>query len=154
MQFSKHRNRNQIEKSKHPVSSSSPGVSALVMSVVRVGWPDFFELIGRQPYAEQLSAKNTKPRLHFARFTIIGQQKIRKMVYSSSLQATRSQPSRVPLGCGGRGNLDEQMINLQQLWDAIMSIWIISGEYFQHNVKSVQWGIMGVLKAIGLFVCN
>lgn len=97
------------------MSTSSPGVSALVMSVVRVGWPDFFELIGRQQYAEQLSAKNTKPRLHFARFTIIGQQKIRKMVYSSSLQATTSQSSRVPLGCGGRGNLDEQMINLQQL---------------------------------------
>lgn len=106
MQFSKHRNRNHIglfqcfihtaiiislvysecsDKEKASESSSSLGVSASVMSVVRGEWPDCFQLIGRQKYAEVLSAKNTKLGLHFEWFTIIGQQKIRNMVYSSSL---------------------------------------------------------------------
>ncbi len=44
---------------------------------------------------------------------------------------TRSQSNRAPLACGGTG--DSHHANLQQLRDAIMSIWTkISEECFQH----------------------
>ncbi len=47
-------------------------------------------------------------------------------------------------------NMDVQPTNLQQLCDAIMSIWTkISEECFQHLVKSVPWRIKAVLKAKG-----
>ncbi len=44
--------------------------------------------------------------------------------------------------------MDVQPINLQQLRDAIMSIWTkISEECFQHLVESLSWRIKAVLKA-------
>ncbi len=56
---------------------------------------------------------------------------------------TRSQFSRVPLGCGGW--------NLQQLRDAIMSIWTkIFEECFQHLVESMPRRIKAVLKTKGV----
>ncbi len=46
--------------------------------------------------------------------------------------------------------MDVQPTNLQQLRDAIMSIWIkISEEYFQHLVESMPQRIKAVLKANG-----
>ncbi len=46
--------------------------------------------------------------------------------------------------------MDEQLTNLQQLRDAIMSIWTkISEEYFQHLVESMPRRIKTVLKAKG-----
>ncbi len=46
--------------------------------------------------------------------------------------------------------VDVQPTNLQQLRDAIMSIWTnISEEYFQHLVESMPWRIKAVLKAEG-----
>ncbi len=46
--------------------------------------------------------------------------------------------------------MDVQLTNLQQLRDAIMSIWTkISEEYFQHLVESMPWRIKAVLKAKG-----
>ncbi len=54
--------------------------------------------------------------------------------------------------------MDVQPTNLQQLRDAIMSIWTkISEEYFQHLVKSMPRRIQAVLKAKGcptLFFCS
>ncbi len=44
--------------------------------------------------------------------------------------------------------MDVQLTNLQQLRDAIMSIWTkISEECFQHLVESMPWRIKAVLKA-------
>ncbi len=66
---------------------------------------------------------------------------------------TRSQSNRAPLGCGGTGDSrhDVQPTNLQQLRDAIMSIWTkISEEYFQHLVESMPRRIKTVLKAKGV----
>ncbi len=66
---------------------------------------------------------------------------------------TRPQSNRAPLGCGGTGEIhimDVQPTNLQQLRDAIMSIWIkISEECFQHLVESMPRRIKAVLKAKG-----
>ncbi len=65
---------------------------------------------------------------------------------------TRSQSNRAPLGCGGMGEciMDVQPTNLQQLRDAIMSIWTkISEECFQHLVESMPQSIKAVLKAKG-----
>ncbi len=69
---------------------------------------------------------------------------------------TRSQSNRAPLGCGGTGYsrsiniLVVQPTNLQQLCDAIMSIWTkISEECFQHLVESMPRRIKAVLKAKG-----
>ncbi len=46
--------------------------------------------------------------------------------------------------------MDVQPTNLQQLCDAIMSIWTkISEEYFQHLVESMQQRNKAVLKAKG-----
>ncbi len=46
--------------------------------------------------------------------------------------------------------MDVQPTNLQQLCDAIMSIWTkISEECFQHLVESLSWRIKAVLKAKG-----
>ncbi len=46
--------------------------------------------------------------------------------------------------------MDVQPTNLQQLCDAIMSIWTkISEECFQHLVESMPWRIKAVLKAKG-----
>ncbi len=46
--------------------------------------------------------------------------------------------------------MDVQLINLQQLCDAIMSIWTkISEGCFQHLVESMTWRIKAVLKAEG-----
>ncbi len=46
--------------------------------------------------------------------------------------------------------MDVQPANLQQLRDAIMSIWTkISEEYFQHLVESMPRRIKAVLKAKG-----
>ncbi len=46
--------------------------------------------------------------------------------------------------------IDVQLTNLQQLRDAIMSIWTkISEEYFQHLVESTTRRIKAVLKAKG-----
>ncbi len=46
--------------------------------------------------------------------------------------------------------MDVQPTNLQQLCDAIMSIWTkISEEYFQHLVESMPRRIKEVLKAKG-----
>jgi len=46
--------------------------------------------------------------------------------------------------------MDEQTIHLQQLCDAIMSIWTkISEECFQHNVKATLESIKGVLETKG-----
>ncbi len=46
--------------------------------------------------------------------------------------------------------MDVQLTNLQQLCDAIMSIWTkISEEFFQHIVESIQRRINAVLKAKG-----
>ncbi len=47
--------------------------------------------------------------------------------------------------------MDVQTTNLQQLCDAIISIWTkISEECFQHLVKSVSWRIKAVLKTKGV----
>lgn len=47
--------------------------------------------------------------------------------------------------------MDVQLTNLQQLHDAIMSIWTkVSEECFQHLVESVQQRIKAVLKAKGI----
>ncbi len=89
---------------------------------------------------------------------------------------TRSQSNRAPLGCGGTGDLHHgsaadksfcqisktkilairylnyniYYINLQQLLDAIMSIWTkISEEFFQHLVEYMPRRIKAVLKAKG-----
>ncbi len=65
---------------------------------------------------------------------------------------TRSQSNRAPLGCGGTEIriMDVQPTNLQQLRDAIMSIWTkISEECFQHLVESMPRRIKAVLKAKG-----
>ncbi len=46
--------------------------------------------------------------------------------------------------------MDVQPTNLQQLCDAIMSIWTkISEEYFQHLVESMPQKLKAVLKAKG-----
>ncbi len=46
--------------------------------------------------------------------------------------------------------MDVQPTNLQQLRDAIMSIWTkISKEFFQHFIESMQRMIKAVLKAKG-----
>ncbi len=46
--------------------------------------------------------------------------------------------------------MDVQPTNLQQLCDAIMSIWTkISEECFQHLVESMPWRIKAVLNAKG-----
>ncbi len=46
--------------------------------------------------------------------------------------------------------MDVQLTNLQQLCDAIMSIWTkISEECFQHLVESMAWRIKAVLKKKG-----
>ncbi len=46
--------------------------------------------------------------------------------------------------------MDVQLTNLQQLRDAIMSMWIkMSKECFQHLVESMPWEIKAVLKAKG-----
>ncbi len=53
---------------------------------------------------------------------------------------TTSQSNRAPLGCGGTEIriMDVQPTNLQQLRDAIMSIWTkISEECLQHLVESM-----------------
>ncbi len=62
----------------------------------------------------------------------------------------RSQSNRAPLRCGGTGDriMDVQLTNLQQLRDAIMSIWTkFSEECFQHLVESMPRRIKAVLKA-------
>ncbi len=62
---------------------------------------------------------------------------------------TRSQSNRAPLGCCEREIhiMDVQPTNLQQLCDAIMSIWTkISDECFQHLVESMPRRIKAVLK--------
>ncbi len=62
---------------------------------------------------------------------------------------TRSQSNRAPLGCGGMEDshhgLDLQLTYLQQLRDAIMSIWTkISEECFQHLVESMPMKNLGI----------
>ncbi len=48
--------------------------------------------------------------------------------------------------------MDVQLTNLQQLHDAIMSIWTrISEECFQHLVESMPRRIKAVLKVKGVF---
>ncbi len=62
---------------------------------------------------------------------------------------TKSQSNRAPLGCGEREIhiMDVQPTNLQQLCDAIMSIWTkISEECLQHLVESMPRRIKTVLK--------
>ncbi len=64
---------------------------------------------------------------------------------------TRSQSNRAPLGCGEIRIMDVQPTNLQQLRDAIMSIWTkISGDCFRHLVESISQRIKAVLKAKGV----
>ncbi len=66
---------------------------------------------------------------------------------------TRSQSNRAPLGCGGTGDSHHGCAaeNLQQLCDAIMSIWTkISEECLQHLVESMPRRIKAVLKAKGV----
>ncbi len=64
---------------------------------------------------------------------------------------TRSQSNKAALGCGGTGDsYHGSAANLQQLRDAIMSIWTkISEECFQHLVESMPRRIKAVLKAKG-----
>ncbi len=63
---------------------------------------------------------------------------------------TRSQSNRAPLGCGVTEihNMDVQPTNIQQLRDAIMSIWTkISEQCFKHLAESMPRRIKAVLKA-------
>ncbi len=64
---------------------------------------------------------------------------------------TRSQSNRAPLGCGGTGGSHHGLAadNLQQLHDAIMSIWTKSLRNFYILVESMQRRIKAVLKAKG-----
>ncbi len=66
-------------------------------------------------------------------------------------KVTRSQSNRALLGSGGTGDSgDVQSTNLQQLRDAIMSIWTkICEEFFQHLVESMPRRIKAVLKVKG-----
>ncbi len=66
-------------------------------------------------------------------------------------KVTRSQSNRAPLGCGGTGDSHHGCAaNLQQLCDAIMSLWIkISEECFQHLTESIPRRIKAVLKVKG-----
>ncbi len=71
-----------------------------------------------------------------------------------SLQKVENPCNRAPLGYGGMGDffiMDLQPTNLQQLRDAIMSMWTkISEECFQHLVKeSMSQIIKAVLKVKG-----
>ncbi len=73
-------------------------------------------------------------------------------VTRSQYNAIQSQYNRAPLGCGETGDsiriMDLQPTNLQQLRDAIMSIWTkISKDCFQHLVASMPRRIKAVLKA-------
>jgi len=114
-----------------------------------------------------LSAKNRKLRLKFTQghqnWTIEGWKNVAwsdesplQLRHSDSrVRIWRKQHEikyKAPLGCGGTGDSHHRCActNLQQLHDAVISIWTkISEECFQHLVESMPRRIKTVLKAKG-----
>lgn len=59
-------------------------------------------------------------------------------------------PQKSPYRCGGMGDFHHyvQPTNLQNVSDAIMSLWTrIPDEYFRHPAESTPWGIKALVQA-------
>ncbi len=126
------------KKRKYPVSGSCVDKNALLMSEVRGDWADRLEMI--EVHVTKLKSSQTVFLEHDNEFTLL-----KWPPQSPDLNPIEHFWDVVEWVIR---IMDVQPTNLQQLLDAIMSIWTkISEECFQHLVESLPRRITAVLKA-------